>query len=102
LREAVDVLPESTPPRVDLAAVRRHLLAVPQVHGVHNLHAAMVATGLPVLTAYVVGDDCFRDGHLAATVDELQACLVEHFDVEHSTFQFERQVNTDYGYASNA
>ena len=53
--------------QVDPAAVRRHLLPVPPVHGVHNLHATMVATGLPVLTAHVViDDDCFRDGHLVA------------------------------------
>jgi cobalt-zinc-cadmium efflux system protein len=58
LRESVDVLLEST--GVDLAAVRRHLLSVPHVHGVHDLHATMVATGLPVLTAHVVVDDDWR------------------------------------------
>ena len=48
------------------------------------------ATGLPVLTAHVVvGDSCFSDGNLPALLDELQRCLAGHFDVEHSTFQFE-------------
>lgn len=90
LREAVDVLLESTPKGVDLAAVRAHLLRVPHVLGVHDLHATTVATGLPVLTAHVVVEDaCFRHGDLPAMLDRLQSCLSGHFDVDHSTFQFE-------------
>lgn len=50
----------------------------------------MVASDLPVLTAHVVVDDsCFRDGHAPQLLDELQTCLAGHFDVGHSTFQFE-------------
>jgi cobalt-zinc-cadmium efflux system protein len=90
LREAVDVLMESAPKGVDLAAVRAHLLGVPHVLGVHDLHAFSVATALPVLTAHVVVDDaCFSHGDLPAMLDRLQACLAGHFDVDHSTFQFE-------------
>jgi cobalt-zinc-cadmium efflux system protein len=45
---------------------------------------------LPVLTAHVVVDDsCFHDGHLPPLLDQLQQCLAGHFDVEHSTVQFE-------------
>ena len=59
--------------------------------GVHDLHASAVATNLPVLTAHVVVDDsCFHDRHLPGLLDQLQQCLAGHFDVEHSTFQFER------------
>jgi cobalt-zinc-cadmium efflux system protein len=90
LRETVDVLMECTPKGIDLAAVREHVLGVPRVLGVHDLHASMVATGLPVLTAHVVVDDvCFHHGDLPAMLDRLQACLSGHFDVDHSTFQFE-------------
>ena len=90
LRETVDVLLEATPAHVDLAAVRAHILEVPHVHDIHDLHASTVGTGLPVLTAHVVVDDsCFSDAHLPRLLDELQSCLAGHFDVEHSTFQFE-------------
>ena len=90
LREAVDVLMEATPKGVDLAHVRAHILDVPHVHAVHDLHASSVASDLPVLTAHVVVDDsCFRDGHLPRLLDQLQQCLAGHFDVEHSTVQFE-------------
>ncbi len=97
LRETVDVLMESTPRGVDLGEVRRHILAVPRVKGVHDLHASTVASGLPVLTAHVVVDDgCFHDGRLPPLLDELQDCLSGHFDVEHSTFQFEREVHAEH------
>jgi cobalt-zinc-cadmium efflux system protein len=90
LRETVDVLMEATPKDVDLAGVRAHILGVPHVHAVHDLHASSVSSDLPVLTAHVVVDDsCFRDGHLPRLLDQLQQCLAGHFDVEHSTVQFE-------------
>jgi cobalt-zinc-cadmium efflux system protein len=90
LRETVDVLMEATPKGVDLAAVRRHILEVPHVRDVHDLHASSVTSDLPVLTAHVVVDDaCFTDGNLPRLLDRLQGCLAGHFDVEHSTFQFE-------------
>jgi cobalt-zinc-cadmium efflux system protein len=90
LRETIDVLLESTPKGLDLAEVRTHLLSVPHVQGVHDLHASSVASDLPILTAHVVVDDCcFHDGHLPDLLDQLQQCLAGHFDVAHSTFQFE-------------
>jgi len=92
LRETTEVLLESTPKGLDLADVRAHLLSLDHVHAVHDLHASQIATGLPVLTAHVVIDDaCFQDGHAPRMLDELQACVAEHFPVavEHSTFQLE-------------
>ena len=90
LREAVDVLLESTPKGLDLGEVREHLHALEQGHEVHDLHASQVATGIPVLTAHVVVDEsCFHDGHLASMLDEVQRCIAVDFGIEHSTIQFE-------------
>jgi cobalt-zinc-cadmium efflux system protein len=103
LRETVDVLLESTPKAVDLAAVRAHLLDVGHVHGIHDLHASSVASDLPVLSAHIVVDDaCFHDGHLPTLLDELQQCLAGHFDVEHSTFQFEPASHAAHEHAAHA
>jgi cobalt-zinc-cadmium efflux system protein len=64
LRETVDVLLESTPRGLDLESVRTHILNLPNVIAIHDLHASQIATGLPVLSAHVVVDDgCFYDGH---------------------------------------
>ncbi|GAA3625703.1 cation diffusion facilitator family transporter [Kineosporia mesophila] len=103
LRQAVTVLLEATPMTVDLDEVRTHVLGVPHVRGVHDLHASMVATGLPILSAHVVvEDDCFHDGHLTVMLDELQSCLAGHFDVEHSTFQFEAETHADHEHPTHA
>ena len=98
----IGVLMEATPKGVDLAAVRAHILAVDHVHGVHDLHASAVATNLPVLTAHVVVDDsCFHDRHLPGLLDQLQQCLAGHFDVEHSTFQFEPASHAAHEHAAH-
>jgi cobalt-zinc-cadmium efflux system protein len=92
LRETANVLLESTPPGLDLDAVRGHILELDHVIAVHDLHATLVATGVPNLTAHVVVDDhCFSTAHAPRILDELQQCVAEHFDVpvEHSTFQLE-------------
>ncbi len=98
LRDAVEVLLESTPRDLDLDAVRAHILELDHVRAVHDLHASQIATGLPVLTAHVVIDDeCFHDGHAPVLLTELQACVAEHFpvSVEHSTFQLEPATHTE-------
>lgn len=103
LRESVDVLMEATPKGLDLDQVRVHLMALPHVHDVHDLHASQVATGLPVLTAHVVVDDsCFHDGHLGSMLDQLQQCIDQDFDVEHSTIQFESSGHADHEHAGHA
>ncbi|WP_369053236.1 cation diffusion facilitator family transporter [Kineococcus terrestris] len=92
LRETTGVLLEAVPPGLDLEDVRRHLLELPHVLAVHDLHASQITTGLPVLSAHVVLDDsCFGDGHAPRVLDDLQACVAEHFPVavHHATFQLE-------------
>jgi cobalt-zinc-cadmium efflux system protein len=93
LRDTTNVLLEATPKGLDLESVREHILALPHVQSVHDLHASQIATGMPVLTAHVVVDDeCFYDGHAPKMLDDLQSCVAGHFavQIEHSTFQLER------------
>jgi cobalt-zinc-cadmium efflux system protein len=102
LRETVDVLLETTPKGVDLAKVRAHLLEVDHVIDVHDMHSSMVATDLPVLSAHVVVEDgCFSDGHVPRMLDEVQQCVAGHFDVEHSTFQFEAQSHIEHEHSAH-
>ncbi len=90
LKDSGRVLLEAAPEGIDLAQVRSHLLESDHVHDVHDLHVWTVTSNLPTLSAHVVIDDsCFNDGHAPQLLDELQSCLVGHFDVEHSTFQLE-------------
>ncbi|MDX6316422.1 MAG: cobalt-zinc-cadmium efflux system protein [Streptomyces sp.] len=90
LREAVEVLLEAAPKDVDMAEVRSHILALPSVEGLHDLHVWTITSGMPVLSAHVVVRQDALDsvGH-EKMLHDLQGCLGDHFDVEHCTFQLE-------------
>ena len=105
LRETVDVLLETTPKGLDLDEVRAHILDLPHVRDVHDLHASQVATDLPVLSAHVVvDDDCFHDGHAPQILDQLQQCVASHHgvSVEHSTFQLEAAGHGEHEHPTHA
>ncbi|MFD3942066.1 cation diffusion facilitator family transporter [Streptomyces sp. NPDC058579] len=90
LRETLDVLLEAAPKGVDMAEVRAHIVALPGVEDVHDLHAWTITSGMPVLSAHVVVDQAALDsvGH-EKMLHDLQGCLGSHFDVDHCTFQLE-------------
>ncbi|WNZ07288.1 cation diffusion facilitator family transporter [Streptomyces sp. 11x1] len=90
LRETLDVLLEAAPKNVDMAEVRAHILALPGVEDVHDLHAWTITSGMPVLSAHVVvsSDTLDSIGH-EKMLHDLQGCIGDHFDVEHCTFQLE-------------
>ncbi|APY90626.1 cation transporter [Streptomyces alfalfae] len=90
LQETLNVLLESAPQGVDMAEVRSHILALPGVEEVHDLHAWTITSGMPVLSAHVVVSSGTLDslGH-EKMLHELRDCLGDHFDVEHCTFQLE-------------
>ncbi|MCC2034154.1 cation diffusion facilitator family transporter [Microbacterium allomyrinae] len=90
LREVVSVLAESAPKGTHVREIRDHILATPGVVDVHDVHVWQLTRGAPVFTAHVVVDDAtLRDGRAAGILSQLQTCLSQHFDVEHSTFQLE-------------
>ncbi len=90
LRDVLDVLLEATPKGLDLDVVREHIRQTPGVVDVHDLHAWTITSGVPVLSAHVVVDqDCIDGGRTGQVLDQLGACLGEHFETEHCTFQVE-------------
>ena len=92
LRQTVRVLMEYAPTGLDLDEVREHILELDHVRDVHDLHASMIGTGLPVISAHVVIDDrCFKSGHAPQILEEILTCVKEHFPVsfDHATIQLE-------------
>lgn len=91
------ILLEAAPKTMDLDDVRAHLLATEHVRDLHDLHAWTVTSSLPALSAHIVIDDaCFTEGCVPRLLDQLQACLAGHFDVEHSTFQLEAAAHASH------
>jgi cobalt-zinc-cadmium efflux system protein len=90
LRASGRILLEAAPEGVDLDDVRAHIMALPEVTAVHDLHAWVLTSDLPAVSAHVVvSDSCFAGGRSPQLLDMLQECLAGHFDVAHSTFQIE-------------
>ena len=90
LRGALDVLLETTPRHVDLDDVRQHLEKVPGVVDVHDLHAWMITSGMPMLSVHVtVTDQVLAERGVGSMLDEFSDCVASHFEVDHATFQIE-------------
>lgn len=90
LREVLSVLAESAPKGTAVAEIREHLLAYEGVRDVHDVHVWQLTRGAPVFTAHIsVSPEVLVGGRTGELLEELQACLADHFDVAHSTFQIE-------------
>ncbi len=85
LKESVDVLLEATPPGIDLRAVERALLDVPQVVGVHDLHVWTVTSGFLAMSGHLTLRDQHYEQALLAATDVLR----ERFGIAHATLQVE-------------
>jgi len=85
VRESVDILLEAVPAHVDLAAVRDGMLAVPGVHGVHDLHVWTVTSGMVAMSGHVVVPDLASH---PATLTRLQDRLRDQ-GIAHATIQLE-------------
>lgn len=96
LREVFSVLSESAPKGTAVSDIRQHLLDYEGVTGVHDVHVWQLTRGAPVFSAHVSVDPAYlADGRSAILLSDLQSCLAEHFDVEHSTFQIEPAEQSD-------
>lgn len=90
LRDVVNVLLEASPEGVDVEEARAHMLAVPGVVEVHDVHAWTITSGVPAFSAHVIVDEtAWSEEAYHAILDELKACLRTHFGTEHSTLQLE-------------
>jgi cobalt-zinc-cadmium efflux system protein len=97
LREVVSVLAESAPKGTEVGDIRDHILATQGVVDVHDVHVWQLTRGAPVFTAHVVVEDAaLNEGRASGILSQLQTCLSEHFDVEHSTFQLERAGHVEH------
>jgi cobalt-zinc-cadmium efflux system protein len=92
LRDAVNVLLEATPAGIDTDRIRAHMLRLPGVADVHDLHVWTITSGMPAMSAHIVVDDTTAPAAQSGPVlDALGGCLGDHFDVRHCTFQLEPQ-----------
>lgn len=86
LRSAIGLALDAVPEGVDPGSVRAHLLAVPGVIGLHDLHIWGMSTTETALTCHLV----MPSGHPGdAVLNSVAQQLHESFGIQHATIQIE-------------
>ena len=89
LRDAADVLLESTPAGLDVAAVARTMESVPGVEEVHDLHAWSLSSDVVALSAHLVmaGHPTLEEAQEVA--DRVKRAMAGQFGIAHATLELE-------------
>lgn len=85
VREAVDILLESTPRHIPVEAVRRQLEAIPDIESVHDLHIWAVTPQMVAMSAHAIVRAPARNQHV---LEHVHAGM-RLFGIEHVTMQLE-------------
>ncbi|WP_172284674.1 cation diffusion facilitator family transporter [Chryseobacterium sp. LAM-KRS1] len=88
LKEAVNVLLESTPKDVDIDVLRKSLEQVPGVKSVHDLHVWSLTSGVNAMSSHIVKDDTITQNQL---LEKLTEETTSRFTISHTTFQIEEE-----------
>ncbi len=85
-KESLDVLLESTPPKISASQVAATIEAIPGVKNVHDLHIWAVEPRLIMMTCHILvdGDDSALTNHLLHTI---RAKVSADFGIKHLTIQ---------------
>jgi len=88
LREAIDILLESSPHDVDMSAMLQEVMQVEGVLGVHDLHVWSISSGLRSMSAHIVTDDIPISAG-AAIQSRINQLLASRYNIGHATLQLE-------------
>jgi len=87
--EALDILLEGTPARVDLAKLEATLRSVPGVCDVHDLHVWSITSGILAATCHVTVAEETSVRHGQALADAVADVLAREYGIAHTTVQVE-------------
>jgi cobalt-zinc-cadmium efflux system protein len=88
LREAADMAMDAAPRSVDIKKLRAFLAAQPGVTDVHDLHVWSMGASSSAMTCHLVMPEvCDNDAFLKGLCRQID----RKFDIDHATFQIERQ-----------
>jgi cobalt-zinc-cadmium efflux system protein len=88
LREAIDILLESTPNDIDVTIVTSNLMQVKGVKGVHDVHIWSITQGIRLLSAHILTEDISISAG-ALIQREVNEILREQYKITHATLQLE-------------
>jgi len=88
LRETIDILMEGTPAQINLDEVTKTMQLVEGVHDIHHLHVWKLDEHNILLETHVVIDESDMT-NMEIIKSELKEMIRTHFDIHHSTLEFE-------------
>lgn len=88
IREATDILLESTPRDVSTTDVARDICAISGISAVHDLHIWQISGGLRALSCHAIIAD-IPPSESAALIDQVSEMLRQRYRIGHTTIQLE-------------
>ena len=88
LRDAMDMALDAAPRNIDVKAVRAYLCKQPGVTEVHDLHIWAMGASSSAMTAHLVMPEMSNNDPF---LQKLCKTMERRFNIEHATFQIERQ-----------
>lgn len=88
LRDAIDILLESTPRDVDIHAMVKDIAQVNGVLGIHDIHVWSLTQSLRTMSAHILTDDL----HISAGADiqrRISDIVRQRYNIAHATLQLE-------------
>jgi len=88
LRDAIDILLESTPRDVDIKNMVEDIINVDGVLGIHDIHVWSLTQSLRTMSAHILTDDL----HISAGADiqrQIGEILQHQYNIAHATLQLE-------------
>jgi len=88
LKDAIDILLESTPRDVDVQALVKDIAQVEGVLGVHDIHVWSLTQSLRTMSAHILTDDL----HISVGADiqhQINEMLNDRYNITHATLQLE-------------
>jgi len=87
IQDSLNVLLEGVPPRIDVSALKRRILEVKEVKGIHDLHVwCITPTRMCCMSAHVVMKEGADRKKLITTLINI---LKKEFGIDHTTIQLE-------------
>jgi cobalt-zinc-cadmium efflux system protein len=88
IRECSNILLEGVPQNIKLSQVEKVLRQIPEVVDIHDLHVWSISQAHPALSAHIVVEE--QTTHSTTEIlDEIQKRMMQEFNIEHLTIQFE-------------
>lgn len=89
LKEAVNILMQSTPEHLDIQRIKSRVESFPEIKNIHHLHVWNLSDKEILFEAHIQLFDDLRLSELKNTQEKIEKLLKKRYQIYHTTLQFE-------------